>query len=68
MSEPDDRVSTERVLEILQKDPLGAALLKAAVAEATVELFQRQLQETRTRVEELERQKPAAAHAIPGGG
>lgn len=45
-----DRVSTERVLEILQRDPVGAALLRAAVAEATCEIMQQ-------RIDQLERQQ-----------
>ena len=53
---PTDRVSTERVLEILQRDPMGAVLLRAAVAEATVELMQQ-------RIDQLERQYQPA-----GGG
>lgn len=40
-------VSSDRVLEILQREPLGAALLKAAIAEATVEVLQTQLAELR---------------------
>lgn len=42
------QVSSDRVMEILQRDPLGAALLRAAIAEATVEVYQQ-------RIEELER-------------
>lgn len=48
-----DRVSTERVLEILQRDPVGAALLRAAVAEATCEIYQQ-------RIDQLERQQVPA--------
>lgn len=49
MSSPNlPQVSSDRVMEILQRDPLGAALLRAAIAEATVEVYQR-------RIEELER-------------
>lgn len=47
-------VSSDRVLEILQREPLGAALLRAAIAEATVEVYQR-------RVTELERKPGEAA-------
>lgn len=48
-------VSSDRVLEILQRDPLGAALLRAAIAEATCEVLQ-------DRVDQLQKQKsPAAA-------
>jgi len=46
-------VSTERVMEILQRDPLGAALLRAAVAEATCEIYA-------ARIEQLEQQKASA--------
>jgi len=42
------QVSSDRVLEILQRDPMGAALLRAAIAEATCEVWQ-------ARVAELER-------------
>jgi len=34
------QVSSDRVLEILQRDPVGAALLRAAIAEATCEVLQ----------------------------
>lgn len=57
MTEPSstaDRVSTERVLEILQRDPIGAALLRAAVAEATCETYQK-------RIDQLEQQQGSAA-------
>ena len=54
MSEDPTAVSTDRVIEILQREPLGAALLKAAIAEATVEIY-------RDRIAELERQKAPAA-------
>ena len=37
------RVSSDRVMAILQAEPLGAALLRAAIAEATVEALQEQL-------------------------
>jgi hypothetical protein len=47
---PADRVSTERVLEILQRDPVGGALLRAAIAEASCELMQQ-------RIDQLERQQ-----------
>ncbi len=43
-------VSTERVMEILQRDPVGAALLRAAVAEATCEIYAE-------RIKALEEQK-----------
>lgn len=43
-------VSTERVMEILQRDPVGAALLRAAVAEATCEIYVE-------RIKQLENQK-----------
>jgi len=33
-------VSSDRVMEILQREPLGAALLRAAIAEATAEAWQ----------------------------
>jgi len=46
-----DRVSIERVLEIIQREPMGAALVRAAVAEATCEIYQQ-------RIDQLERQKP----------
>ena len=48
-----DRVSIERVLEIIQRAPMGAALVRAAVAEATVELMQQ-------RIDQLERQQVPA--------
>jgi hypothetical protein len=50
MSDDSPTVSSDRVLEILQRDPLGSALLRAAVAEATVEVY-------RNRVEQLEQQR-----------
>jgi hypothetical protein len=40
-------VPSERVVEILVRDPMGAALWRAAVAEATVEVLQRELAEAR---------------------
>jgi len=46
-------VSTERVMEILHRDPLGAALVRAAVAEATCEIYA-------ARIEQLEQQKSPA--------
>ncbi len=46
-------VSTERVMEILQRDPVGGALLRAAVAEATCEIYV-------ARIEQLERQQVPA--------
>lgn len=56
---PDDSptVSSDRVIEILTRDAIGAALWRAAVAEATVEVY-------RDRVEQLERQQ-AGQHARP---
>jgi hypothetical protein len=47
MSEPP-RVSSDRVLEIIRQDAVGAYLLRAAIAEATCEAYQQ-------RVDELER-------------
>jgi hypothetical protein len=44
-------VSPERVVEILTRDPLGAALWRAAANEALVQVYQE-------RVDELERQAP----------
>jgi hypothetical protein len=56
MSNPNlPQVSSDRVMEILQRDPLGAALLRAAIAEATVEVCQR-------RIEELERPSADSAN------
>lgn len=50
-SGPDlDRVSVERVLEILQRTELGSALVRAAIAEASVELMQQ-------RIDQLERRQ-----------
>lgn len=48
-----DRVPIERVLEIIQRDPMGAVLVRAAVAEATCELMQQ-------RIDQLERQRVPA--------
>jgi hypothetical protein len=48
----DVTVSPERVVEILCRDPLGAALWRAAANEGLVEAYQR-------RIEELERQDPS---------
>jgi hypothetical protein len=45
-------VSSDRVLQILQGEPLGAALLRAAIAEATCEVLEQ-------RVKELEQKPPA---------
>jgi len=39
MSEPP-QVSSERVIEILTREPMGTALWRAAVAEATAEAWQ----------------------------
>lgn len=36
----DQRISSDRVLEILQREPIGAALLRAAIAEASCEVLQ----------------------------
>jgi hypothetical protein len=49
----DQRISSDRVLEILQREPIGAALLRAAIAEASCEVLQAQLDQ--------ERQKNSAA-------
>jgi hypothetical protein len=49
----DQRRSSDRVLEILQREPIGAALLRAAIAEASCEVLQAQLDQ--------ERQKNSAA-------
>ena len=49
-------VPPERVVEILVREPLGAALWRAAANEAMVEVYQR-------RVEELERQKSSNSPA-----
>lgn len=46
-------VSTERVMEILNRDPLGAAYLRAAIAEATVEIYAE-------RIKQLEQQRTGA--------
>lgn len=40
-------VSSDRVMEILQREPLGAALLRAAIAEATAEAWQAKFTELR---------------------
>jgi hypothetical protein len=47
------QVSSDRVIDILTRDPMGAALWRAAVAEATVEAYQQ-------RVAELEKTAEAA--------
>lgn len=39
MSEPP-QVSSDRVIEILTREPMGTALWRAAVAEATAEAWQ----------------------------
>jgi hypothetical protein len=44
-----DRISSDRVLEILQREPLGAALLRAAIAEASCEVLQAQIDELKKR-------------------
>ncbi|HVK44099.1 MAG TPA: hypothetical protein VM429_04255 [Micropruina sp.] len=43
MPDQPTSVNSERVIEILTRDPMGAALWRAAVAEATVEVLQGQL-------------------------
>lgn len=53
MSDPMT-VTPERVVEILCRDPLGAALWRAAVAEATCETYQK-------RIGQLEQQQGSAA-------
>lgn len=47
-------VPSERVVEILTRDPLGAALWRAAANEALVEIYAQ-------RIEQLEKQKSPAA-------
>lgn len=47
-------VSPDRIMEILQRDPIGAMALRAAVSEATCEVLQ-------ARIEQLERQQNPAA-------
>jgi hypothetical protein len=39
------QVSSDRVIEILTRDVMGAALWRAAIAEATVEAYQRRVTE-----------------------
>lgn len=39
------KISSDRVIEILTRDPMGAALWRAAVAETTCEAYQQQLAE-----------------------
>jgi hypothetical protein len=39
------QVSSDRVIDILTRDPMGAALWRAAVAEATVEAYQKRVAE-----------------------
>ena len=39
------QVSSDRVIDILTRDPMGAALWRAAVAEATVEAYQQRVAE-----------------------
>jgi hypothetical protein len=45
MSEQQPQVSSDRVIEILTREAMGAALWRAAVAEATVEAYQQRLAE-----------------------
>lgn len=66
MSEPP-RVSSDRVLEIIRQDAVGAYLLRAAIAEATCEAYQQ-------KVDELERSSGTGdvanepAHALRPAG
>lgn len=39
------QVSSDRVIDLLTREPLGAALWRAAVAEATVEAYQQRVAE-----------------------
>ena len=39
------QVSSDRVIDILTRDAMGAALWRAAVAEATVEAYQKRVAE-----------------------
>lgn len=56
------RVSSDRVLEIIRQDAVGAYLLRAAIAEATCEAYAQ-------RENELEQAKTdvSAAHALRPG-
>jgi hypothetical protein len=53
VTRPDISVTPERVVEILCRDPLGAALWRAAASEAIANVY-------RERIEQLERQQRPA--------
>lgn len=58
MAEQPPPVSSERVLDIIRQDPVGAYLLRAAIAEATCEAYQRQLAEAGGQASSARHQEP----------